>query len=132
MAAAFSTALRARVRRCSSTGSSLPPASIDSRRRTIARSASSSAMTRNRAAISSNSPATAATYRERMRLAPYVDAERDRIVATLLEWLRIPSISAHPERAADVRASAELCARLLAEAGLEHVTIIETAGAPAV
>src|SRR5919206_252892 len=67
-----------------------------------------------------------------MRLASYVEAERDRIVATLFDWLRIPSISAHPERTGDVRASAELCARLLDEAGLEHVTILETAGAPAV
>jgi acetylornithine deacetylase/succinyl-diaminopimelate desuccinylase-like protein len=67
-----------------------------------------------------------------MRLAPYVETERERIVATLFEWLRIPSISAHPERAADVRASAALCARLLHEAGLEHVTILETPGAPSV
>jgi hypothetical protein len=27
-------------------------------------------------------------------LAPYVERDRDRIVATLFEWLRIPSISA--------------------------------------
>jgi acetylornithine deacetylase/succinyl-diaminopimelate desuccinylase-like protein len=67
-----------------------------------------------------------------MRLAPYVDAERDRIVATLFDWLRIPSISAHPERAGDVRASAELCARLLTEAGMEHVQLLETPGHSAV
>ena len=67
-----------------------------------------------------------------MRLAPYVDAERDRIVATLFDWLRIPSISAHPERTGDVRASAELCARLLTEAGMEHVQLLETPGHPAV
>ncbi|MCU1374862.1 MAG: acetylornithine deacetylase/succinyldiaminopimelate desuccinylase-like deacylase [Actinomycetia bacterium] len=67
-----------------------------------------------------------------MRLAPYLDAERDRIVATLFDWLRIPSISAHPDRAGDVRASAELCARLLTEAGLEHVQLLETPGHPAV
>src|SRR5436305_13564210 len=58
MEAAFSTARRARVSRRSSTGSSVPPASIASRRRTIARSASSSAMASNRPRISSNSPAT--------------------------------------------------------------------------
>jgi acetylornithine deacetylase/succinyl-diaminopimelate desuccinylase-like protein len=67
-----------------------------------------------------------------VRLAPYVDAERDRIVATLFDWLRIPSISAHPERSGDVRASAELCARLLTEAGMEHVQLLETPGAPSV
>ena len=67
-----------------------------------------------------------------MRLAPYVEAERERIEATLLQWLRIPSISAHPDRASDVRASAELCARLLGEAGMQHVTLLETPGAPSV
>ena len=67
-----------------------------------------------------------------MRLVPYVDANRERIVDALLDWLRIPSISAHPERADDVRASAELCARFLQDAGFEHVTLLETAGAPAV
>jgi acetylornithine deacetylase/succinyl-diaminopimelate desuccinylase-like protein len=60
-----------------------------------------------------------------LRLARYADAEAERIVATLFDWLRIPSISAHPERAADVRASAEFCARLLEGAGLENVGLIE-------
>ena len=69
---------------------------------------------------------------ERLALADYVEAERERIVASLFEWLRIPSISAHPHHAGDVRRSAELLAALLAEAGLEHVEIVETGGAPAV
>lgn len=67
-----------------------------------------------------------------VRLGPYVDAERDRIVATLFEWLRIPSISALPEHEGDVRRSADFVAGLLTEAGLEHVTVLETAGLPAV
>lgn len=62
---------------------------------------------------------------EKLRLASYAEAEADRIVATLFDWLRIPSISADPDRAGDVRASAEFCARLLRDAGLEHVTILE-------
>jgi len=66
------------------------------------------------------------------RLAAWVEAERDRIVATLLEWLRIPSISAQAAHAADVRRSAEWTADLLAGAGLEHVAVLETAGAPSV
>jgi acetylornithine deacetylase/succinyl-diaminopimelate desuccinylase-like protein len=66
------------------------------------------------------------------RLTPFVEAHRDRIVATLVEWLRIPSISAHPDRSADVRASAEFTAGLLRDSGMEHVAIIETDGAPAV
>ncbi len=59
-------------------------------------------------------------------LADWIDAERDRIVATLLEWLRIPSISAQPDHAGDVRRSAEFTARLLADAGLGHVEVMET------
>ena len=66
------------------------------------------------------------------RLTPWVEAERDRIVATLFDWLRIPSISADPDRAGDVRRSAQFAADLLGRAGLEHVEILETPGAPAV
>ena len=65
-------------------------------------------------------------------LAKYSEAERDRIIDTLLEWLRVPSISADPDRAGDVRASAELCAQLMRDAGLEHVTLLETPGLPSV
>jgi acetylornithine deacetylase/succinyl-diaminopimelate desuccinylase-like protein len=67
-----------------------------------------------------------------LRLAGWIDTEGDAITGRLLEWLRIPSISAHPDRAGDVRASADLCARQLTEAGLEHATILETSGLPAV
>jgi len=67
-----------------------------------------------------------------LALAPWVAAEGDRIVADLLEWLRIPSISAQPDHAGDVRRSAEHTAHLLARAGMEHVEVVETSGAPAV
>ncbi len=67
-----------------------------------------------------------------LALADYVAAERERILATLFEWLRIPSISAHPDRAGDVRRSAEFTADLLREAGFEHVELLETEGAPSV
>ena len=66
------------------------------------------------------------------RLAPYAEANRGRIVATLVEWLRIPSVSAHPDRATDVQASAEFTAALMRSAGLDNVAIIPTQGAPAV
>ncbi len=65
-------------------------------------------------------------------LSDYAVSERDRIVDTLLTWLRIESISADPDRTADVRASAEFCAGLLRDAGLEQVAVLETGGAPAV
>ncbi|MDQ1395156.1 MAG: hypothetical protein QOG64_415 [Acidimicrobiaceae bacterium] len=67
-----------------------------------------------------------------LALQDYVDLERDRIVATLFDWLRIPSISAQPDHAGDVRASAEFVAGRLTEAGFEHVQLLETAGPPAV
>src|SRR5580704_1065855 len=63
-----------------------------------------------------------------LRLARYAVTEADRIVATLFDWLRIPSISAHPERAGDVRASAEFCARMLTDAGMHHVALIDPPG----
>ncbi|HLI23544.1 MAG TPA: M20/M25/M40 family metallo-hydrolase, partial [Acidimicrobiales bacterium] len=65
-------------------------------------------------------------------LNDYVEAERDRIVAVLLDWLRIPSISALPEHAGDVVASARFCADLMSAAGLDGVRLLETPGAPAV
>jgi len=60
-------------------------------------------------------------------LEDWVEGERDRIVATLCDWLRIPSISAHPDRVVDVRRSADFTAALLAGAGMEHVEVLETA-----
>jgi acetylornithine deacetylase/succinyl-diaminopimelate desuccinylase-like protein len=68
-------------------------------------------------------------------LQSWVDSERERITATLLDWLRIASISADPESVGAVRASAQMCAALLAAAGMDHVTLLETgggAGLPAV
>jgi acetylornithine deacetylase/succinyl-diaminopimelate desuccinylase-like protein len=67
-----------------------------------------------------------------LALAGWVEHEADRIVADLLDWIRVPSISAHPDRAGDVRRSAQVAADLLARAGMDHVEVLETAGAPAV
>jgi acetylornithine deacetylase/succinyl-diaminopimelate desuccinylase-like protein len=67
-----------------------------------------------------------------LSLSGYVEREHERILATLLEWLRIPSISADPQRRDDVEASASFCAERLDEAGLEHVSVLETGGGPAV
>lgn len=67
-----------------------------------------------------------------LRLAGYLEAERERITATLLDYLRIPSISSQPDHAEDVRASAAFTASLLRDAGCENVVILETDGHPAV
>jgi acetylornithine deacetylase/succinyl-diaminopimelate desuccinylase-like protein len=67
-----------------------------------------------------------------LALAAYAETERHRILDTLFDWLRIPSISADPDHVSDVRASSEFCLNLLAQAGLEHAAVLETGGGPAV
>jgi acetylornithine deacetylase/succinyl-diaminopimelate desuccinylase-like protein len=67
-----------------------------------------------------------------LSLSGYVERDRTRIVDTLFDWLRIPSVSADPDRAGDVRDSAAFCAGLLGQAGFDEVSVLETGGAPAV
>jgi acetylornithine deacetylase/succinyl-diaminopimelate desuccinylase-like protein len=62
----------------------------------------------------------------------YVQANVGQLRADLDAWLRIPSISADPARAADVRASAEWLAAAFRRIGFPTVEVWETAGAPAV
>ncbi|HWV58318.1 MAG TPA: dipeptidase [Longimicrobiales bacterium] len=57
----------------------------------------------------------------------YIDQNLERFRAELLDWLRIPSISARPEYASDVRRAAEWASRSLADAGL-NASVEETAG----
>ncbi|MFJ8670803.1 dipeptidase [Streptomyces sp. NPDC093589] len=62
----------------------------------------------------------------------YLTSHRDTFLDDLAEWLRIPSVSADPERAADVRRSAEWLAAKLADTGFTTTEIWETDGLPAV
>jgi acetylornithine deacetylase/succinyl-diaminopimelate desuccinylase-like protein len=62
----------------------------------------------------------------------FVSAHLDELHADLDAWLRIPSISADPAHAADVRASAEWLAEALRRTGFPTVEVWDTAGAPAV
>ena len=62
----------------------------------------------------------------------YIDANRDRFLAELLDFLRIPSISADPAYAGSVRKTAEWVADNLRKAGADHVRLEETAGFPIV
>lgn len=66
------------------------------------------------------------------QLETYLEANRERRLASYLEFLRIPSISALPEHAADCRAAAEWVAGQLRAMGVEHVEVSETGGHPIV
>jgi len=61
----------------------------------------------------------------------YIDANLSRFKEELLEFLRIPSVSARSEYRADVRRAAEWLAERMRDAGLE-VSIEETPGHPVV
>ncbi|HEX5111078.1 MAG TPA: dipeptidase [Vicinamibacterales bacterium] len=62
----------------------------------------------------------------------YINVHRDRYVDELKQYLAIPSISALPQHAADVRRAAEWTAEALRQAGLQNVRLIETPGHPVV
>jgi acetylornithine deacetylase/succinyl-diaminopimelate desuccinylase-like protein len=65
-------------------------------------------------------------------LETYLAANADRRIASYLEFLRIPSISAQPAYAASVREAAEWLAGQLRAIGVEHVEVAETGGHPVV
>src|SRR6202023_1896075 len=65
-------------------------------------------------------------------LDAYCAANQQRHVDELIEFLRIPSISADPDHAADVRRNAEYLAAAARSAGFQQTAIIETSGHPAV
>ena len=62
----------------------------------------------------------------------YLDETRDARLESYKDFLRIPSISALPEHAPDVRRAAEWLADVLRAAGLEHVAVEETSKHPVV
>ena len=61
----------------------------------------------------------------------YIDANRERFLQELFDFLRIPSVSARSEHAADTRAAADWLAERMREQGLD-VSTHETAGHPIV
>ncbi len=65
-------------------------------------------------------------------LDAYCDTHQPRFVDEVVEFCRIPSISADPAHAGDVRRSAEHLARGALDAGFTSAELIETAGHPAV
>src|SRR5918994_2039508 len=66
------------------------------------------------------------------RVVDFINVNRDRYVEELKQYLAIPSISALPQHAADVRRAAEWTGQALRDAGLENVRLIDTPGNPVV
>ncbi|MEU3343987.1 dipeptidase [Streptomyces sp. NPDC006700] len=62
----------------------------------------------------------------------YIEQHRTAFLDDLAEWLRIPSVSAQPDHAPDVRRSADWLAGKLRETGFTTIEVWPTAGAPAV
>src|SRR5499425_861310 len=62
----------------------------------------------------------------------FINTHRDRYVDELKQYLAIPSISALPQHAADVRRAAEWTAESMTAAGLQSVRLIDTPGNPVV
>jgi acetylornithine deacetylase/succinyl-diaminopimelate desuccinylase-like protein len=62
----------------------------------------------------------------------YLTENYDRFLAELLDFIRIPSVSALPEHAADVQRAAEWVANRLTAAGVENVLVMATGGHPVV
>ena len=62
----------------------------------------------------------------------YLDVHQERFLAELLDFLRIPSISALPERAEDVARADQWVADRLTAAGVDDVEVLPTGGHPVV
>ena len=62
----------------------------------------------------------------------FINVNRDRYLDELKAFLAIPSISALPEHAGDVRRCADWCADEMRRIGLENVRLIDTPGNPVV
>lgn len=65
-------------------------------------------------------------------LQTYLANERERHLAELMDFIRIPSVSASTEHKPDMIKAAEWLAEALRRAGLENVEVLPTAGHPVV
>src|SRR5690242_1545276 len=63
---------------------------------------------------------------------PWLPEHRDQYQDELLDFLRIPSVSALPAHAADVERAARWVAGRLSQAGIEAVQVLPTGGHPVV
>jgi acetylornithine deacetylase/succinyl-diaminopimelate desuccinylase-like protein len=66
------------------------------------------------------------------KVIDFINVSRDRYLEEMKAFLAIPSVSALPEHAADVRRCADWCADEMRRIGLENVRLVETPGNPVV
>ena len=66
------------------------------------------------------------------QLLSYLDANKDRTLAELTEFISIPSVSSQTEHTQDMRRCAEWVSAHLKSIGLEHVQVMDTPGHPIV
>ena len=66
------------------------------------------------------------------QVVDFINVNRDRYIGELKDYLAIPSVSALPAHAADVRRAAEWTAESLRSAGMDNASLIETPGNPMV
>ena len=62
----------------------------------------------------------------------YIEENKDKFLTELFDLLKIPSVSADPKFASDVRECAEFIKQKMIEAGADNVEVCETAGYPIV
>lgn len=62
----------------------------------------------------------------------YIASNKDRFINELIEWLKIPSVSADSRHRSDVRKAAEFLKEKLEAAGADRVELCETEGHPIV
>ncbi len=67
-----------------------------------------------------------------MDWSSYLDAEQPRFIDELMEFVRIPSVSAKSENAGDIRRAADWVASRLLSAGVERAEVLPTKGHPVV
>lgn len=65
-------------------------------------------------------------------ITAFIESNKDRFLEELLDLLKIPSVSADPAYAGDVRKTAEFVAASLEKAGADGIQIFETPGHPIV
>ena len=69
---------------------------------------------------------------DKQLITTYIENNKQRFLDELFELLRIPSVSADPKFAGDIRKTAESVKARLLEAGCDNAELIETAGNPVV